>query len=88
MTYIGKLLDDMCKYEMDPACIVEDAEQTRSCPQMDRRADGRGETSIPSPLSTSFKWVQIILPLTPTPILMATNEAYIYIMYIHIYVYI
>ena len=41
----------MCKYEMDPMRIVEDTEQTRFCPQMDRRMDGRtdgqGETSIP-----------------------------------------
>ena len=45
-----KLLDKMCKYEMDPASIVEDTERTRFCPQ----TDGRRETSIP-PLSTSLK---------------------------------
>ena len=36
-TYILKLLDNMCKYEMDPASIVEDTELTRFCPQTDRR---------------------------------------------------
>ena len=34
---------------MDPAIIVEDTEQTRFCPQRDRRSDGQGETSIPPP---------------------------------------
>ena len=45
----------MCKYEMDLASIVEDTEWTQFCPQtyrhtdmqMDRRTDGKGETSIP-----------------------------------------
>ena len=32
-----KLLDKMCKYEMDPTSIVEDTERTRPCPQTDRR---------------------------------------------------
>ena len=27
----------MCKYEMDPASIVEDTEQTPFCPQTDRQ---------------------------------------------------
>ena len=36
-----KLFDKMCKYEMDPASIVEDTEQTRFCPQMDRWMDGQ-----------------------------------------------
>ena len=46
-THLLKLLDKMCNYEMDPTSIVEDAERTRFCPQMDRRTDGQGETSIP-----------------------------------------
>ena len=46
-TYLLKLLDKMCKYEMDPISIVEDTERTRFCPQTDRRTDGQGETSIP-----------------------------------------
>ena len=32
-----KLVDKMCKYEMDLASIVEDTEWTPFCPQMDRR---------------------------------------------------
>ena len=49
-THLLKLLDKMCKYEMDPMSIVEDTERTRFCPQTDRQTDGRtdkGETSIP-----------------------------------------
>ena len=34
-THLLKLLDKMCRYEMDPVSIVEDTEQTRFCPQMD-----------------------------------------------------
>ena len=40
-THLLKLLDKMCKYEMDPASSVEDSERTRFCPQMDRWTDGR-----------------------------------------------
>ena len=40
-THLLKLLDKMCKYEMDPTSIVEDTERKRFCPQMDRRADGQ-----------------------------------------------
>ena len=61
-THLLKLLDKMCKYEMDPMSILEDTERTRFCPQTDRRTDertdrrtdGQGDTSIP-PLSTSLK---------------------------------
>ena len=42
--HLLKLLDKMCKYEMDPTSIVEVTEWTRFCPQ----TDGQGETSIPS----------------------------------------
>ena len=38
-THHLKLFDEMCKYEMDPASIVEDTEWIRFCPQMDRRTD-------------------------------------------------
>ena len=38
-TQFLKLLDKMCKFEMDTANIVEDTEQTRFCPQTDRRKD-------------------------------------------------
>ena len=41
-----QLVDKMCKYEMDPASIVEDTERTQFCPQMYRQTDGQGETSI------------------------------------------
>ena len=41
MLHLLKLLDTMCKYEMDPTSIVEDTERTRFCPQTDRRTDGR-----------------------------------------------
>ena len=58
-THLLKLLDNMCKYEMDPMSIVEDTEQTRFCPQTDRRTDGQGDTSIP--LSTSLKRGGIII---------------------------
>ena len=54
-THFLKLIDEMCKYEMDPSNIVEDTEQTKFCPRTGRRiciltdgqTDGQGETSIP-----------------------------------------
>ena len=49
MTHLLKLLDKMCKYEMDPMSIVEDTDSVH------RRTDGQGETSIPPPLSTLLK---------------------------------
>ena len=36
-THLLKLLDKMCKYEMDLTSIVEDTEWTIFCPQTDRR---------------------------------------------------
>ena len=50
-THLLKLLDKMCKYEMDPMSIVEDTERTRFCPQTDRRTRWNQYT----PLSTSLK---------------------------------
>ena len=35
MAHLPNLLDKMCKYEMDPARIVEDTERTQFCPQTD-----------------------------------------------------
>ena len=35
-THLLKLLDKMCKYEMDSTSIVEDTEGTRFCPQTDK----------------------------------------------------
>ena len=39
-THLLKLVDKMCKYEMDLVNVVEDTEQTQFCPQMDRQTDG------------------------------------------------
>ena len=50
-THLLKLLDKMCKYEMDPMSIVEDTGRTRFCPQTDRRTRWYQYT----PLSTSLK---------------------------------
>ena len=50
-THLLKLLDKMCKYEMDPMSIVKDTEQTRFCPQTDRQTRWNQYT----PLSTSLK---------------------------------
>ena len=36
-SHLLKLLDKICKYEIDPMSIVEDTEWTRFCPQTDRR---------------------------------------------------
>ena len=38
-THLLKLLDKICKHEMDPTSIVEDTERTRFCPQTDRQTD-------------------------------------------------
>ena len=62
-THLLKLLDKMCKYEMDPTSIVEVTERTRFCPQTDGktdrrtngRTDGRTTWSQYTPLSTSLK---------------------------------
>ena len=52
--HLLKLVDKMCKYEMDLASNVEDTEWARFCSQADRRTDWQGETSMPPP-STSLK---------------------------------
>ena len=58
-THLLKLLDKMCKYEMDPMSILEDTERTRFYPQTDRRTDGRTDRRTRwyqyTPLSTSLK---------------------------------
>ena len=41
VTHLMKLLDKICKYEMDPTSIVEDTEWTRFCPQTDWQMGGR-----------------------------------------------
>ena len=40
-THLLKLVDKMCKDEIDLTSIVEDIERTRFCPQTDRWADGQ-----------------------------------------------
>ena len=62
-THLLKLLDKMCKYEIDAMSIVKDTERTRFCPQTDRWTDGQtdGQTDRRTrwyqytPLSTSLK---------------------------------
>ena len=51
VTHLLKLLDKMCKYEMDPMSIVE--ERTRFCPQM---TDGR--TNKVKPVYPPFNFVE------------------------------
>ena len=50
-THRRKLLNKICKYEIDPAIIVEVSERTRFCPRTDRRAgrrtNGWRETNMP-----------------------------------------
>ena len=41
-----KLVDFMCKYKVNLACIVEDTEQTRFGPETGGRTDGQSGTSI------------------------------------------
>ena len=48
-THILNLLGKMCKYEIDPASIVEDTEWTPFCPQMDGPTDRRSWTPPPPP---------------------------------------
>ena len=59
-THLRKLLDKMCKYEMDPMSIVEDTEQTPFCPQTDRRTDGRtdGQMDKMIPVYPPFNFVE------------------------------
>ena len=59
-THLLKLLDKMCKYEMDLMSIVVGTERTRFCPQTDRRTDRRTRwyqchNHYTPPLSTSLK---------------------------------
>ena len=47
MTHPQKLLDKMCKYEMDLTNIVEDTERTQFYPQTDRQTMWNQYTSAP-----------------------------------------
>ena len=51
-THLLKLLDKICKYEMDLMSIVEDKERTRICPHTDRRTRWNQYTS----LSNKVQW--------------------------------
>ena len=58
-----KFLDKMYKYEMDPASIVEDTEQTRFCPHTDGRTDGQTVKVKPVyPLQVRGGWGVIANP--------------------------
>ena len=46
-THLLKLLDKMCKYEMDLMGIVEDTELTPFCPQTDKQTDEQMDKVIP-----------------------------------------
>ena len=46
----------MRKYEMDLMSIVEDTEQTRFCPQTDKRTDG--QTDKVKPVYAPFNFVE------------------------------
>ena len=53
----------MCKYEMDPAIIVEDTERTWFCPQTDRQTDRR--TDDVKPVYPPFNLVEAEGIITP-----------------------
>ena len=57
MTHHLKLLDKMCKYERDPASIVEDTEWTRFCPQAVWQTDG--QTDKVKPLYPPFNFIEL-----------------------------
>ena len=63
--YFQKLVDKMCKYEMDLASIVEDTERTRFCLQADGWTNRVKPVyrpppphSTPPPYSIGILWVQ------------------------------
>ena len=61
-THLLKLLDKMCKYEMDPASIVEDTERTWFCTQTERWTYGQTDKVKPVyPASTSLSRGIIIM---------------------------
>ena len=55
-THLLKLLDKMCKYEMDPTSIIEDTERTRFCPQTNRRTDRQMDKV--KPVYSPFNFVE------------------------------
>ena len=62
-THLLKLLERMCKYEIDPTSIVEDRERTRFCPETDGWTDRR--TDKVKPVYPPFNFIEaggIIIP--------------------------
>ena len=55
-THLLKLVDKICKYEMDMASIVDDTQWTRFFPQTDRWTNGQGEASVPRVISKFVGW--------------------------------
>ena len=55
-THLLKLVDKMCKYEMDPAGTLGDTERTRFRPRTDRRTDG--QTDKVKPVYPPFNFVE------------------------------
>ena len=64
-THLLRLLDKICKYEMDPISIIEDTDRTWFCPQTDRRTDGRtdqrtdGQMDKVKPVYPPFNFVEV-----------------------------
>ena len=56
VTHLLKLLDKMCKYEMDPTSTVENTERTGFCPQTDRQTDR--QTDKVKPVYPPFNFVE------------------------------
>ena len=54
-THLLKLLDKMCKYEMDPTSIVEDTERTDSVHRRTDRQTDKTRWNQYTPLSASLK---------------------------------
>ena len=97
-THLLQLVDKMCRYKMDIRRVLLKIQSRHS--SIDRRTDGQvdrwtdcrqGETSI-TPINfveVGYNNIQIALPLTSAPVLIANNDAYyiyicIYITYIYV----
>ena len=73
-TDLLKLVDKMCKYEMDPASIVEDAERTRFCPQTDGLADKVKPVYPPSTSLSGGVWLNVGYALSHKSISCSQNH--------------
>ena len=56
-THLRKVLEKMCKHEMDPTSIIEDTEQTWLCPQTDRQTDGQMDKV--KPVYPAFNFLEV-----------------------------